>query len=153
MAGNLAFAPDSRTLATGSTDGTARLWDADTGEPRATLTGHTRSLTALASALDSRTLATGSYDQTARLWDVDTGKPRTVLTGHFEVVAAVAFSPDSSTLATASHDNTARLWNVTLPSPHEAVAHICRGVRRDLTHSERATYLQGRETDPVCGST
>ncbi|WP_432036573.1 hypothetical protein [Streptomyces cucumeris] len=150
---SIAFSPDDAKLATGSEDGTARLWDADTGKPRATLTGHTRSVTSLAFAPDSRTLATGSHDETARLWDVSTGKPRTVLTGHFRLVAAVAFSPDGSMLATASHDDTARLWDVTLPSPHKAVAHICRGVGRDLTHSERATYLQGRETDRVCGTT
>ena len=37
---SLAFSPDGRRLATGRDDKTARLWDAATGQPLATLAGH-----------------------------------------------------------------------------------------------------------------
>ena len=53
----LAYAPDGQTLATGSKDGTVRLWDA-AGKERATLPGHERMVTALAFAPDGKTLAT-----------------------------------------------------------------------------------------------
>ena len=37
---DVAFAPDGRTIVTGSYDGTARTWDVATGRPRVTFAGH-----------------------------------------------------------------------------------------------------------------
>ena len=64
----VAFSPDGRLLATASHDGTARLWDPATGEPRRTLTGHTDAVIGVAFSPDGRLLATASHDKTARLW-------------------------------------------------------------------------------------
>ncbi|MET8583834.1 trypsin-like peptidase domain-containing protein [Streptomyces collinus] len=108
----VAFSPDGRTLATGSTDGKARLWDVATGRPRTVLDGHGGEVWSVAFSPDGRTLATGSKDSRARLWDVATGKTRGTLIGHTDQVNSVAFSPDGRTLATGSADNTARLWDV-----------------------------------------
>ena len=107
----VAIAPDGSWLATTSSDGTLRIWDAATGQPRATLTGHENPVTAVAIAPDGSWLATTSSDGTLRIWDAATGQPRATLTGHENPVTAVAIAPDGSWLATGSDYGTVQIWD------------------------------------------
>jgi uncharacterized coiled-coil protein SlyX len=70
----VAFSPDGRTVLTGSSDQTARLWDAATGKPIGEPLRHDGSVSAVAFSPDGRTVLTGSGFRTARLWDAATGK-------------------------------------------------------------------------------
>jgi WD40 repeat protein len=107
----VAVAPDASWLASGSWDGTVRIWDAATGRERATLTGHTGQVTAVAVAPDASWLASGGLDNTVRIWDAATGRERVTVTGHTGPVTAVAVAPDGSWLASASWDRTVRIWD------------------------------------------
>ena len=107
----VAFAPDGRTILTGSRDGTARLWDAASGREIRRLECHGRQFWSVAFAPDGRTVLTGSGDQTARLWDAATGREIRRLVGHGQGVRSVAFAPDGRTILTGSFDKTARLWD------------------------------------------
>ncbi|MFE4688365.1 NB-ARC domain-containing protein, partial [Streptomyces sp. NPDC056721] len=94
MVNLVAIASDGTWLAaTGSWDGTVRIWDPATGTCTATLTGHTSGVTAVAIAPDGTWLATGSFDGTVRIWDPATGTCTATLTGHTSGVTAVAIAP------------------------------------------------------------
>jgi WD40 repeat protein len=108
------FSPDGQWVATGSDDGTARLWRAASPEhPVAVLRGHSEPVRALVFSPNSRQLATAAGDSTVRLWDIAAPeRAPIVLRGHTLDVVAVAFSPDGRYLATASDDTTAALWRL-----------------------------------------
>ncbi len=108
---SVAFAPDERTVLTGSWDGTARLWDAVTGDLLHKFEGHTGPVTSVAFSPNGSTVLTGSWDGTARLWEAATGGLLHTFIGHTGPVTSVAFAPDGRTVLTGSGDGTARLWD------------------------------------------
>ncbi|KAH8910659.1 WD40 repeat-like protein, partial [Coniochaeta sp. PMI_546] len=69
------ISPDGRWLASASADGTAKIWDSQTGEHMDTLVGHMAGVSCLAWAPDGDGLATGGDDKAIRLWDRVTASP------------------------------------------------------------------------------
>ena len=106
-----AFSPDGKRLITASFDGTARVWDRDSGRQTLALVGHTDRLQDAEYSPDGERVITASWDKTARVWDAKTGRQILLLRGHTAVVRSAAFSPDGRRIVTASYDKTARIWD------------------------------------------
>ena len=76
-----AFSPDGkRAVTAGSSDMTARIWDADSGHELFALRGHADVVDSAEFSSDgTRVLTTGSGDKTARIWDSATGLEKMAL--------------------------------------------------------------------------
>ena len=62
---------DGTRVVTGSSDKTANIWDAATGDVLRTLQGHTNLVWSVCISVDGTRVVTGSQDNTAKIWMTD----------------------------------------------------------------------------------
>ncbi|KAF4964049.1 hypothetical protein FSARC_7998 [Fusarium sarcochroum] len=107
----LVVSPNGQLLASGSQDGTIKLWLIEGVEVQG-LEAHSSVVNHLAFSPDNHLVASASSDKTVRLWDTATGEALR-LGGHSDNVLLVLFSPDGNFLASCSADATIRVWVAT----------------------------------------
>ncbi len=76
-----------------SYDQTLKVWDADSGEERRTLSGHTGEVYGCAISQAGDYIVSASYDRTLKVWNADTGEEQRTLRGHTDRVFGCAISP------------------------------------------------------------
>jgi hypothetical protein len=106
-----AYSPNSRQIVTASKDGTARTWDAATGDALLTLSGHSGAVNSAVYSPDGRQIVTAGADGTVRIWDAATGNEVRTLSGHSDWISSAAYSPDGRQIVSAHADGTARVWD------------------------------------------
>ena len=104
-------------VVTTSIDGTARIWDAASGQELTAPLAHQAGVLSAAFSPDGTRVVTASIDRTARIWDATSGQELTAPLTHQAGVVGVAFSADGRYVVTASRDRTARTWPATLGGP------------------------------------
>jgi WD40 repeat protein len=99
------FSPDSRLLATASSDATIKLWAVPSGRELATLRGHLTGVSAVAIAPDGRTLVSIEPQQGLRFWDLPTLR-EVAIVPLAKAGEWLGFAPDGHTLAVDLSDGT-----------------------------------------------
>ncbi|KAF9276132.1 hypothetical protein BGZ88_001926, partial [Linnemannia elongata] len=122
---SVSFTSDGKKLASGSRDGTARIWDVASGQTIYELTGatgHKNAVTAIAFSPNNLRVATGSWDKTVKVWDVQTGKCLVTVKEFVGEVNSIAWKPlfpednGSMYFVTGCADKSVRMWKLVEPS-------------------------------------
>jgi WD40 repeat protein/tetratricopeptide (TPR) repeat protein len=124
-----AFSPDSRTVISGSTNGTAQLWDAASGKSIGLPLRQGGEWLKVRFSPDGKTALTFSEGDTVRLWDATTGEPLGLvrLQPQAHILAAAIQSEGKIVLVgtEANADNVVRLWDPATGQPiGPALAHL-----------------------------
>lgn len=148
MVRSVAFSPDGATLASGAEDSAIKLWSAQTGALKQTMTA-TGAVYVVAFSPDGFTVA-GSYsDKAVRLWNVSNGTLRRTLAGHTGAIWSIAFSPDGKTVASASEDNTVKLWDADTGTLKQTLMGHSNWVRSVAFSPDGATLASGSDDHTI----
>ncbi|KAK9816046.1 hypothetical protein WJX74_003587 [Apatococcus lobatus] len=151
----LAFSSDGQQLATGSLDGSVRIWASRNGSLLHALEGPAEGIEWLAWQPGSTCIAAGSEDFTAWIWDAADGLTQQVLAGHSGPVRCGCFSLDGSSLITGGGegDCSLRIWSAPTGDCTAAVSghHVFHsaGLTRIALHPQGTAVLSGGEDGSV----
>ncbi|MEW4568982.1 serine/threonine-protein kinase [Tautonia sp. JC769] len=125
---DVAWAPDSRRLATAHASGAVLVWDAGDGGELARFDQEGQEARAVAWAPDGRRLASAGGGGVIRVVDPSSGRVLVRCPGHGGAVRGLAWSPDGWRLASAGEDRTVRLWDASIGSAIVTLRGHQRGV-------------------------
>ncbi len=108
---SIAFSSDGKKIVTASSDSSARVWDALSGEQLAIFAGGPQGLWSARFRPDGQIVAIAGLDRHVALWDIATGVELT-RTGDLGQIYAVRYSPDGTRLLILPFDAPPALWRV-----------------------------------------
>jgi WD40 repeat protein/serine/threonine protein kinase len=166
-----AFSPDGRRIATASIDGTAKVWDADTGQLQLTYKGHaifgislpgvpSVPVMCLAFSPDGKHIASGSFTPNplnlrdsrgvVKVWSPDDGHEVLTFTGQQGVILSVTYSPDGNQIASSSinEDHSFVVWDAATGKNERVIRAHAMHVHK-LRYSPDGRLLASASTDGV----
>ena len=125
---DVSFSHDGKTIVSGSTDKTIRVWDTETRKQLLQM-AHKDTVFSVAFNSTGDRIVSGSADRSVRIWDAKDGKPTgESLKGHDGRVYSAIFSADNRAVISTGSDRTIRFWDVntgraisTIPEAHSSL--------------------------------
>lgn len=108
---------DGSLLATGSGQGTVRIWDVATGARRVQARAHPARILTVRFSPDHRSVLSAAVDGAVQILDAQTGESRGPTLQHGHSVVFAEFSPDGRRIVTASSDARMRVWDAESAAP------------------------------------
>ncbi|NET91199.1 MAG: NACHT domain-containing protein [Kamptonema sp. SIO1D9] len=109
---SVAYAPNSKAVAAGESNGNIRIWRISDSQPLMVLKGHSSWVVNLNFSPDGNKIISSSSDKTIKLWNVKTGQCLKTFEEHKGEVWSANFSSDVQTIVSGSDDKTIKLWDI-----------------------------------------
>jgi WD40 repeat protein len=163
---SVALSKDGRRMLSGGTDGTVRLWDAESGKELRCMREHTGRVTKVVFSPDEHHALSSGWDRTLRFWDVQSGQEVRRFEGCLGAIWCVAFTRDGRHAISGSWDretdgfdrpifrdglpipdHALRLWDIATGKPlrHFDVANA--GLARSVAISPDGQHLLSSHLD------
>ncbi len=123
---SIAASPDGTRFASGSSNGTLKVWPvAEVAQQKSqtnlrgqVLASSGPQISALAfHPTNKDRLVSGDHDGVIQVWDLQRNQPTLTLTSDADRIDTLSISPDGQYVASGSYDNIIRIWNLTTGRP------------------------------------
>jgi Prp8 binding protein len=113
-------------VATGSDDGTIKLWDIRQKNATQTL-NNTYQITTVVFSDTGDQLFSGGIDNEIKVWDLRQNSMAYSMPGHGDTITGLSLSPNGYYLLSNSMDNTVRIWDIRPFAPAERQLKVFQG--------------------------
>jgi WD40 repeat protein len=146
---SIALSSDGKLVASGSADGTVRLWDAVTGTHLRLIGHHYSRVGCMTFSTDNEVVASCSDDRMVRTWCTADNFQDPGLVGHDGPVLCIALSPDGRSIISGSADHTVRAWDATTGAQQWVMTEHCLPVTRIVFSHDGRLIISCSDTTRV----
>jgi WD40 repeat protein len=108
----VAWSPNGKMIASGSSAGVLSIWSPSSGQELDGTTSPGQAIQCVAWSPDSRFVVSGERGGTIQVWDAVNKRNHCSFHGHVGAVLNVAFHPDGRRIVSGGQDQTLRVWEV-----------------------------------------
>lgn len=108
----VAYSPDGKMIASGSSDNKIKTWDAASGQELKSFDAESKEITSVCFSSDNKYVASGGKNGIVKLWSATSANKISELADYKSAISSVAFSPDAQYVAAGGEGNNIMIWNV-----------------------------------------